>query len=235
MPTLYNLDESAIRRSPQADGRNTVTWEVTGAAHSDRWVSKAIQIPSPGPLPAKLSRSQELQLRDQYDNYGQDLDPSGAACAPSPHKGSEFPRLFTLDAAVQDLSTWLTQGVRAPSAPTIQRVGPVPTSPKKKLERDPDGNALGGLRLPFINVPVAAYDGEACIEAGTTIPFTPAHLQQLYPTHATYVRMMLDATNNAVAQRYLICQDAQTVMRKASESSIGGLDKYTAVPDCAKT
>jgi hypothetical protein len=87
--------------------------------------------------------------------------------------------------------------------------------------------------VPFIEVPAASYNGEACVEAGTTTPFPPARLLELYPSHESYVRQLLAATNDAVAQRFLLCQDAETIMRKASASTIGGPDEFTAAPSCA--
>jgi hypothetical protein len=124
--------------------------------------------------------------------------------------------------------------VVAPAAPRVDRVGPLPDSPTKKLRRDSDGNAIGGLRSPFIEVPVAAYNGEACVSAGTMTPLPPERLAQLYPTHKSYVEQILAATNEAVAKRFLVCQDAETIMRKASASTIGGPDEFTAAPRCAR-
>ena len=110
----------------------------------------------------------------------------------------------------------------------------MPDSPTKKLSRDLDGNAIGGLRSPIIQVPVAAYNGEACISAGTMTSLPPERLAQLYPTHKSYVRQLLAATNEAVAKRFLVCQDAETIMRKASASTIGGPDTFTATPKCTQ-
>jgi len=42
----------------------------------------------------------------------------------------------------------------------------------------------------------------------------------------------ISATDGAVTQRFLTCQDAETIMRKASASAIGGADAFTAAPSC---
>ena len=81
---------------------------------------------------------------------------------------------------------------------------------------------------------MATYNGEACISAGTMTSLTPERLAQLYPTHKSYVRKLLAATNEAVAKRFLVCQDAETIMRKASASTIGGPDTFTAMPKCTQ-
>lgn len=234
VPTLHYLDESAVRRTVTPDRSNHVTWEVTGAPHADRWAANHFSIPSSAPPAPKLNRNEELALRDKFDDFGQEPDPSGATCAPSPRAGSLYPRRFLLSAAVADLRAWVQTGRPAPSAPRIRRVGPLPDSPEKKLSRDVDGNAIGGLRSPIIQAPVAAYNGEACVEAGTTIPFSPARLAQRYPTHKSYVLRLLAATNQSVAGRLLLCEDAETIMRKASKSTVGGPDGFTATPSCAR-
>jgi alpha/beta hydrolase family protein len=104
----------------------------------------------------------------------------------------------------------------------------------KKLDRDRDGNAIGGLRSPIIQVPFATYNGEAFVASGTTIALSPERIAQLYPTHKGYVRRLLATTDEAVAKRFLVCEDAETIMRKASASTVGGPDPYTEAPGCAR-
>jgi hypothetical protein len=234
VPTLHHLDESAIRRTPTPDSRNHVTWEITGAPHVDPWAAGHTDIPSTDAPKPKLTRPDELARRDKYDNFGQDAFPAGDVPAPAPSTGSTFPRRFTLNAALADLRTWVAKGIRAPAAPRIERTAAVPDSPTKKLNRDRDGNAIGGLRSPIIQVPFATYDGEAFVSSGTTISLPPERIAQLYPTHESYMRRLLTATNEAVADRFLVCQDGETIMRKASISTVGGLDQYTAAPRCAR-
>ncbi len=226
VPTLHHLDESAIRRTPTPDRGNHVTWEVVGAPHADRWAGAHTNLPSSdGPKP-KLARDEELARRDKYDDYGQAPFTAGDVCTPSPGTGSAFPRRFTLDAAIADLRTWVSDGIRAPAAPRIERTDAAPTSAAKKLERDRDGNAIGGLRSPIVQVPVTTYNGEGCISAGTMTPLSADRIAELYPTHERYVRELLAATDEAVSKRFLVCQDAETIMRKASATTLGGDDPF---------
>jgi hypothetical protein len=233
VPTIHYLDESAVRWKPTPDSKNHVTWEVTGAAHVDRWEISQITLPSSTPRPLR-TKDQELAVIAKNQNYGQEPDSGSTVCAPGPSTGSLYPRRFTLDAALADLRTWVQTGERAPAAPRIERVSQVPAMPEQQLRRDQYGTAIGGLRSPVIDVPVAGYDGDTCISEGTTTPYPTAIVKQMYPTHKSYVLKMLAATNKAVEARYLICMDAQTLMRDASASSIGGNDKFSAKPSCAK-
>jgi hypothetical protein len=232
VPTMHHLDESAFRRSPAPDGTNHVTWEVIGAAHVDRWAGDHVRLPSSTPR-AKLTRAEEEARRDKSDNFGQVPDAGGATCSPGPATGSQFPRRFTLNSALVALHHWLETGVAAPAAPRGQRVIEEPATASEKLDRDFDGNAVGGLRSPLIAVPVAAYNGEACVQAGTTVPLAAERLAALYPSHASYVLQLLSAVNEAVDNRFLLCEDAAIIMRKASASAIGGDDVYSAAPACA--
>ncbi|MET0728119.1 MAG: alpha/beta hydrolase domain-containing protein [Acidimicrobiales bacterium] len=233
VPTLHLLDESAIRSVPVPDSENHVIWEVVGAPHADRWNGAHVDLPGRGPPEPKLSRAEELADRARFDDFGIDPGRSGAQCTPAPDAGSMFPKRYSLTAALAALQIWLETGVPAPAAPRAERNDPIPDDPAQTLRRDEDGNAIGGLRLPFLDLPVAAYYGEACIMAGTTIALTPARLADLYPTHQDYVEQLRGATDAAVEQGYLLCPDAETILRVASDSNIGGNDPFTAEPACA--
>ena len=231
VPTLHHLDESAIRREPSRDTANHVTWEIVGAPHADRWASDHIRLPSSTP-PPHLTRPEEEARRDAFDDFGQTTTAGGEICAPGRATGSAFPRRFTLNAALVSLHEWLNTGQKAPSAQRIERTRATPDSPTRKLSRGQDGNAVGGLRSPVVDVPFATYNGEACVSAGTMVSLSSERLAQLFSSHEDYVNELLAATNNAVADRVLVCQDAETIMRKASEAAIGGADSYSAAPDC---
>lgn len=230
---LHHLDETAIQRVAPPNRPNHITWEVTGSPHVDRWGADNIVRPAPGEPPRLLSREEEEVRRRAYDNYGQLPDEGASACLPTRTLGTLYPRRYTLNAALVALREWLETGVAPATPPFLERVGPPPVSATDKLVRDSDGNAIGGLRSPIIEVPVAAYDGEGCVVGGTSTQFSAERLAELYPTHRSYVEQLLAATNKAVDDGTLLCEDAQTIMRGASESPIGGADAFTAVPDCA--
>jgi hypothetical protein len=233
-PTLHHLDESAIRRTPAPNGPSHVTWEVVGAPHVDRWSADHSEPPTPGEAKPLLNRQEEEARRAALEEFRPESATREEICLPIATAGTLYPRQYTLYAALAALREWLETGVPAPAPPHIERVGPTPASGNMKLSRDSDGNAIGGLRLPIIQVPVAAYNGEACVVGGTTVTFSPERLAELYPTHQSYVEQMLVATDEAVESRLLLCRDAQTIMRKASESGIGGDDQFTAAPACAQ-
>jgi hypothetical protein len=232
VPTIHHIDETSIRREVTPDTDTHVTWEIAGAPHADRWAGFHTSFPTSNPKP-KLARAENDARDEKADDYGQNPEPPPEICFPGPGTGNMFPRRFTLNAAVVALDEWVRTGLPAPSATPIERTPEPPTEVNRKLQRDLDGNALGGLRSPVIDVPVASYDGEGCVAAGEMTRFTPDRMAELYPTHESYVTQLLAATDAAVEQRFLICQDAETIMRKASASTVGGSDSYAARPACA--
>lgn len=229
VPTLHHLSEDWVTAAPVPDSANHVTWEAAGAPHADRYaIAHSSRPSSTAPL---RTRQEEEAFRDGLDNYGQDLDSNAAICAPQSGTSSVFPRRFGVKAATAALRDWVRSGIPASSAPPLERHVAF-TRPAPKFRRDADGNAIGGLRSPVMDVPVAVYNGETCGIFGTTTPLLPTRLAELYPTHERYVRQLAAAVDDAVARRQLLCQDAATILRKASASAVGGSDPFTAAPAC---
>ena len=84
------------------------------------------------------------------------------------------------------------------------------------IVRDIYGNALGGLRLPHIEVPIALLSGEGAIPfSGQTVPFDSATLAMLCPDKATYVDAVRTAAEAAVDSRYLLPVDAAMIIAEA--------------------
>ena len=70
---------------------------------------------------------------------------------------NEGPQHFVAKAALVALNRWMTEGSLPPTAPPLQLSRPDPP----ELARDHLGNAIGGVRTPDVDVPVAALSGEA--------------------------------------------------------------------------
>ena len=92
------------------------------------------------------------------------------------------------------------------------------------VRRDALGNALGGLRLPQIDVPTARYDGIgtplACRLQGAAVPFARDTLRSLYRDHETYVSRFAQATNRAVAAGVLLGEDAAAAKQQAAHAPV---------------
>jgi hypothetical protein len=100
--------------------------------------------------------------------------------------------------------------------------GPTPT-----IKRDEYGNALGGIRTPLVDVPIATIRGDGnlgprpCPNFGSTAPFDEATLASLYPSHAAYVAKFNRATDAAAKRGFLLRPEAKNLKTAAAASSIG--------------
>ena len=101
------------------------------------------------------------------------------------------PMHIVAKAALHALTLWLTNGTLPVTAPRIDVI----PGPKPQVRRNADGIALGGIRTPPVDVPVAALSGAPgpnpstiCLLLGSTKPFSAARIKQLYPSRAEYLR-----------------------------------------------
>jgi hypothetical protein len=131
----------------------------------------------------------------------------------------------------------LEQQVQRGVAPPPSRVMDVDAN--GVIQRDPYMNALGGVRVPIMDVPTGTYfpptnqadpnlpgflqflGNLACFLGGSTTPFDADTLKELYPNHGTYVSQVAHAANNLRRDRFLLQEDRQIIVTAASRSTIG--------------
>ncbi len=215
-PVLHLLSDREATRANPTSTNNYRLWEVAGTAHSDFWIGYA-QVLGSGPrwlgVP-KRSRADSEKLDRAAGNYGEQLHPLHAICVVA---GAAFPMRYAVSAALHYLNRWVADGTPPPTGPRFRFSG-------TSLARDADGNALGGIRLPPIDVPVARYVSTACELGGVTVPFTELELLLRYPTHANYYARMVKKTNAAVASGFLLPEDAIDLLRRACAARNRWLD-----------
>src|SRR5207237_1052492 len=135
-----------------------------------------------------------------------------------------FPLQYALDSAFASLDAWVRDGTPPPRAPHIEAVGD--GTPAATILTDEYGNALGGVRSPYVDVPIATYEGTTpgpgtCMLLwGNWKPFDHARLAQLYPTHGDYVRRVKRDAVALRAQRWLTSDDAASVIREARRAAV---------------
>jgi hypothetical protein len=130
-------------------------------------------------------------------------------------------------AAFHHLKEWALHGTPPPLAPRLQRTA------LGNLQRDADGNAVGGLRLPDVDTPTAKYtpsnftrgslaflDLFACVAGGSTHPFTASKLKTRYPTHLDYVVKYKAAADLALQKGYIRPVDHGNAIKRAEAASI---------------
>ena len=138
-----------------------------------------------------------------------------------------YPFGYVADAAFADLAKWLDDGTPPPRAARIQVTDPRAGT----TDRDRFGNALGGLRTPFVDVPAATYSpidaslhetdlSGLCPLIGFSIPFSHATLHALYPSHADYLARVTREANELVHEGFWVAPDAANVVRQAAASEV---------------
>jgi hypothetical protein len=107
---------------------------------------------------------------------------------------------------------------------------------------DADGNAIAGLKLPDLVVPVGTYAGwnnrtnplqDGCDHSGLFVPFAKTKaerdasgdprlsIEERYPDHAAYVTAVKDAADALVTDGLLLQEDADAYIAAAEASDIG--------------
>lgn len=146
------------------------------------------------------------------DSYGY----GGAATTLGCPSLNEAPSHFIFEAALSSIDRWMRTGRPPPMAPRmdVKLVDGAPT-----VQHDALGVAIGGIRGPWITVPVAAYSGVAargapgfCTLFGSTQPFSPEELTGLYGTKAAYLKLYTRATDRAIEAGYILPADRQAVL-----------------------
>jgi Alpha/beta hydrolase domain len=124
-----------------------------------------------------------------------------------------------------NLVRWISKRATPPRAARIEL-----EADGRTVKRDGNGNALGGVRSVFVDVPTAsimptslAPDGvlrNPCAYAGYQLDFSPERLQQLYRTHAGYVQQVTADTDKLVRKRLLLPESARELVAAAQNSNI---------------
>jgi Alpha/beta hydrolase domain len=159
------------------------TWEIAGVAH--------------GGAAAAQESTAKMFVRDGLQ-VPPGLGDPGDVPGMLPNSIAYFPVLF---ASQQHLLRWAAGGDPPPSMPLIEMAGDPP-----EIVRDEHGNARGGIRMPELEAPIAAYRGRAdtglgmlASISGSTEPFPTEKVRALYPTRDDYLTAYFAAVDRGVA------------------------------------
>jgi hypothetical protein len=142
----------------------------------------------------------------QFDDF---LDLTGVL--PVANQG---PQRYVMRAALRALRDWVAEGDEPPSGEPIE-------VRDDAIVRDEHGNALGGIRTPLVDVPAATLTGEGTPLIGSTTPFTPAELEELYGSKAEYLDEFSAATQEAVDAGFVLAEDAEALNADAEATDFG--------------
>ena len=205
VPVWKVLSEYDVRaleaRVRQPDTDLFRTWEVTGTSHNDRqsYASRVF-----------------LQKRDIGTAVEDALN-----CTIMP-AGSAVPFHYVMSAGLEHLVRWVRQGTPMPTAPRLE----LTLGPPVVLTKDEIGNAVGGIRLSQVEVPIAVSSGTntgggTCDRWGFTDPLDQATLDGLYRNHGKYVSQVTNVTEKNLQDGFITTEDAQRTIEEAAKTQVG--------------
>ena len=196
--TETDLTELGYFAARQDDTDSVRVWEVAGTAHADAYLLE--------------------------DVYGVPAEADVASILDCAAPLNDGPQHEVLQAGFHHLVDWIAGGTPPPESPRLD----VSDGDPPVIDRDELGLALGGIRTPPVDVPVATLSGdpveggaEFCFLFGSTVPFDEATLAELYPTYADYVAAFEAAADEAVAAGFLLRVDADAMVAEAEAADIG--------------
>lgn len=177
------------------------TWEVAGTAHADAHTLRSV--------------------------VGGPRDPGLGSLLGCTTPINAGPHHEVVQAALHHLVAWSAGGEPPPTGERLELV----EGDEVALARDERQIALGGVRNPLVDVPVAAYIGDPpggggigelvaggggiCLLFGQTIPFDQPTLVALHGTADQYVAAFRASAADAVADGYLLQPDADQLIAEA--------------------
>jgi hypothetical protein len=188
------------------DGEHFRAWEIPGTAHADNYTIRVGFI----------------------DNGSASLDEIVAAYAPTNElMGTQLSYCinfapqhhYVLQAAIATLNGWVRTGEPAPTGQPIALTDADPPL----LDLDANGIAKGGVRTPWVDVPIAKTSGIAPDESpmsflfGSGEVFDTAVLSALYPRgSAEYLERFTEALDRAIGSGFVLPADRSEILRLAA-------------------
>jgi hypothetical protein len=199
----------------QPDNQRLRVWEIPGAAHADNYTILVAPIDSgSAPLddivaaytPTNMLMGQQL---GHFINF-----------APQQH--------YVVQAALAALTRWVRTGEPAPTVAPIE----VHTTDQPRPILDANGLARGGVRTPWVEVPIARTSGRGASESaeesimaaifGSGEPFDAATVRRLYPGGADqYLDSFTAALDQAIHSGFILLADRAEILELAAATYPG--------------
>jgi hypothetical protein len=190
----------------QLDSDRQRTWELAGTAHADNYTIKVGFIDSGSAPLADLVAAYEptTTLMGQELSYCINF-------APQHH--------YVLQSALAHVVGWTRTGEPPPTAPTLDLTDAEPP----QLVLDANGLATGGVRTPWVDVPIARTSGVGSTEHvmaqifGSGEVFDGDTLARLYPGGAAeYLTRFTTSLDAAIGAGFLLTADRQEILDLAA-------------------
>ncbi|CAB4324257.1 MAG: hypothetical protein F2520_09985 [Actinobacteria bacterium] len=201
----------------QPDTETFREWEVPGTAHADAY-NLGIGDNDPGDGSGDAALFQAM-LTPSAEVYG------GIISCTSPINAG--PHTYVLRSAVNELDRWIRTGEVPRSQPRMEMTSPT------EIARNSQGIALGGMRTPQVDIPVAVLSGIGqsgagfCGLFGTTVPIEENQLAMSIPmnptaasAHEALVQAWSVVLQGAVLDRVILDADAEHILAAVQNSPV---------------
>jgi hypothetical protein len=187
------------------------------------------------PGSASVRRDDSDAASDRFRLYEIAGAPHAAKVVGCEGNGSSFPMSAFVRAALRHLFRWAEDGVPPPKAPRIAlKIDDVVA----EAAVDRFGNAVGGVRSPFLDVPMARYEvhstpGPLCALVGREVPLAREVLVGSYGDVASYLAGFTASLDAAIRAGFLLADDRATILDAQTAKA---QNAFAAVPsDSAAT
>jgi hypothetical protein len=195
-------------------------YEIAGASHINM---KAVGLwPTPGDM-IKAGITSPPPNCTEFATYGM----------------TDFPWEYFMSGAFANLDAWVRSNIAPPKVGQRIKVEPVPEGaaptwpPSVTVKVDKYGNAVGGVRSPYLDVPTGTYyahstpanpkdpaSGLFCSLVGYKVPFKKDLLAKLYRTHERYVKKVNAHVDKLVKARLITATDGKRIKNEAAKAAI---------------
>ena len=132
---------------------------------------------------------------------------------------------YAFDAAFANLQQWVRKGTPPPRAARIELKDA--GTKDASVVTDQAGNGVGGVRSPYVDLPVATYIPVStgpgnCREMGHKTDFDSARIQALYGTEKAYADKVAKSVDSLVKERWLTKSDGEKIKRAPAAAVRGG-------------
>jgi hypothetical protein len=162
-------------------------------------------------------RTWEVAGTSHADAYLVNGDASLLGCTTPINTG---PQHEVVQAAFAALNKWVVDGIQPPSPAPFRLSSEDPPT----LALDKNGNVIGGVRTPAVQVPISTLSGATppgassiCSLFGSTTPFSQSELISLYGSPANYLKKYTSSLNKAIASGFILPADRAELLARAQQ------------------
>lgn len=193
VPVVQILSQNSIAANTRRPGSDAAgdqfrRYELPGSSHFDLW--HFMYRP-----PIKEINAMGIQSRD-YFAVPRECEPRTAT--------NDFPQPYFFAGAFFNLDQWVRKGTSPPKAGFVE------------LVTDEFGNARGGIRSPWLDVPGGTFYPEmkgpgTCADIGYWVPFSWPRLEAIYGNYENYAKKFLAGVDRLVKERWVLPADGEKI------------------------